>query len=283
MSIFLTPVKHGRTGNNLFQLADAFHLAKLNPNIYLSDFEINELGFTLDNLVRDAGNAMLKITAHSPAEAEQLILANLNRGADLVLFLDYLNISPDLAFAEQRFLRSLFERMMVPKTDIPRTIIHIRAGDVWKSYRSIGRPIHPDYFPLPLSFYKKMKESLVGPVEIVSEEGGPDWYLRSVCKITAPVKLHVARDLAEDFQDFLNSNHLILSVSTLSWIASLIGNAEVIHYPKLGLFDPERRGDLLFRPPKPAYVYEFESHVWNGGSRLDKEWLIDSTVRVIDP
>jgi hypothetical protein len=225
----------------------------------------------------------LKFLAHSRAEAEQLILSNLNNEEDLLISLDYLNISPDLARSEEKFLRSLFDHQTTGRVNPPQTIIHLRAGDIWKSYMNIRRPIHPDYYPLPLEFYKNAKEYIMGPVEIVAEAGGPDWYLRSVNKIMTPSKLHLNRDLKQDFQDFLSCKRLGLSVSTLSWIASLIGDAEFIHYPKLGILDSAKRGDLLFSPPKPAYIYEFEDHVWKGGSRSDKEWLIDSTVRVTNP
>ena len=283
MSIFLSPRKHGRTGNNLFQLAEAFHLSKLNPDIQLCNFELNELGLPSDFFMRVSDSMNLKFTAHSRAEAEQLILSNLNHKEDLLILLDYLNISPDLARSEEKFLRSLFNHRVTGRVNPAETIFNVRAGDIWKSYRNIRRPIHPDYYPLPLEFYKKAKEFFMGSVEIVSEAGAPDWYLRSVNKIMKPSKLHLNRDLKQDFEDFLSCKRLGLSVSTLSWIASLIGDAEFIHYPKLGILDPTRRGDLLFSPPKPAYIYEFEDHGWKGGSRSDKEWLIDSTVRVTSP
>ena len=283
MPIFLAPVKYGRTGNNLFQLVDAIHLTKLAPDIHLCNFGLNELGIPPDYFMQVSDRLTEVTVARSPADAERLILASVNRENSLLIYLDYLNISPDLARAEKRLVRSLFDNQLGLKARPPQTIIHVRAGDIWKSYRNIRRPIHPDYYPLPLDFYKKAKDFFVGPVEIVSETGGPDWYLSSISQILTPSNLHLNRELKVDFQDFLNCKLLVLSVSTLSWMASLVGDAEIIHYPKLGLFDSAKRGDLRFSPPKPAYVYEFEDHVWKGGSRLDKEWLMDSAVRVTNP
>ena len=282
MTVFLVPVKHGRTGNNIFQLADAFHLSRISPAIKLIPFAINELNYNPDTTLTSKFENISSQTAHSNLEAKELIRINLSQLGDAVIFLDYLSISPDVAIKEIFYLKSLFGAHMFEEA--PKNgVVHIRAGDIWKTIRHRRRPLHPDYCPLPLGYYKLIKEFFGGEVEIISEPGGPDWYLKSINKIFSRSKTVYSNDLASDFHSFLNCKTFALSVSTLSWIASLIGGANTIHYPNLGLLNSQIRKDLFFSPPKPAFVYSFENHTWRGGSRLDKEWLMDSRVTVTTP
>ena len=282
MTIFLVPVKHGRTGNNIFQLVDAFHLSRIDPTIELIPFAISELHLSPKANLKDVPkNSNIQI-AHSSLEAREMIRINLSQSGDTAIYLDYLSISPQVAIKEASYLKSLFATQRLKEAH-SNAVIHIRAGDIWKSIRHRSRPLHPDYCPLPLNYYKLIKDSIEADVEIISELGSPDWYRKSINKIFDPGKTLYSRDLARDFDLFTNCKTFVLSVSTLSWIASLIGDPDTIHYPSLGILNSQVRKDLLFSPPKPAFVYEFENHTWGGGSRLDKEWLMDSVVRVKDP
>lgn len=283
MTIFLATVKHGRAGNNVFQLVDAYHLSKLQPIIELEAFAIEELQLPHIGDPNRVNRIQRRDRAFSPSHAVELIQRNSKETHDSVIYLDYLNISPELAKKERFFLRTLFESQLSQEPEAVKTVVHIRAGDIWRTYRNIRRPIHPDYSPLPLDYYKLVKERCENEIEVISEYGGPNWYRDALRKTINPVRESVARPLAEDFTSFLNCSNLVLSISTLSWMASLIGECKTIHYPKLGLFDPQRRGDLRFSPPKPAIVYEFEEHNWVGGNKFDKEWLLDSRVKAINP
>lgn len=279
----MVPVKHGRTGNNLFQLAEAFHLSKLHPSIKLEPFSLDEI-----MLARVGDDSQTKKnqhyeTAYSHSQALELIKTYADSIEDHVIRLDYLFISPDLAVKEKLFLRTLVSNQILQNPDCADTVIHVRAGDIWKSHRYLRRPTHPDYSPLPLDYYKLVKEACEGSVDLITETGGPSWYRKSIQKITKPTNNFVGRSLAADFNSFLTCSNLVLSISTLSWLASLVGESNLIHYPKLGLFDSRRRRDLNFTPAKPAIVYEFENHVWSGGTKVDKEWLIDSKVRITSP
>lgn len=279
----MVPVKHGRTGNNLFQLAEAFHLTKLHSSIKLDAFSLDEIRLPRIGDEKHINQAQHHETAFSHSHALELIKTYAGRAEDCVIRLDYLFISPELAVKEKLFLRSLVSDQINLNSKCAKTVIHVRAGDIWKSYRNIRRPIHPDYSPLPFGYYKIVKEACEGSVDLIMEKGGPNWYRDSIQKIIAPADTFVERSLEEDFSSFLSCANLVLSVSTLSWLASLVGASQLIHYPKIGLFDSQRRSDLNFSPPKPAKVYEFESHTWRGGTKEDKEWLIDSKVRITSP
>ena len=53
----------------------------------------------------------------------------------------------------------------------------------------------------------------------------------------------------EDFQTMRGARHMVLAVSSFSWLAAWLSDrAEVIHMPVAGLFNPAQRSDIDLLP-----------------------------------
>jgi hypothetical protein len=146
-----------------------------------------------------------------------------------------------------------YRRIFQPKTTgvsikDDQLLIHIRAEDTLTGW-------HSSYFPQPFSFYQYLiNSSGLEPVFMGQlEDSSYTRLLRQ--RFPNATFLPLATPL-EDFGTIRGARHIALSVSSFSWLASWLSeNAETIHIPIAGLFNPVDSGTMLLSPRDRRYRF----------------------------
>lgn len=128
-------------------------------------------------------------------------------------------------------------------------LINVRAEDILDGH-------HPKYYPMSFSFYEKViDESGMEPIFIGQlEEGNYNNALRLAFK--GAKFLETTSDPMQDFQTMRSAEHIVLSVSTFSWLASWLSEtAQTIHLPVAGLFSPANGETMLLPIDDPRYFF----------------------------
>jgi hypothetical protein len=73
-------------------------------------------------------------------------------------------------------------------------------------------------------------------------------YLHALQQRLPNVLLHPGKDAAYDFEVIRRSKNIVVSVSTFSWLAAWLSDAEHIFLPLSGLFNPNQHKRTLFIP-----------------------------------
>lgn len=161
-------------------------------------------------------------------------------------------------------------------------VINIRAGDIVRGptpelmATGYGRPyrlsdlydgVHPDYRPLPVSFYERLvRETRLKPV-FVGETGSHKQYESALRQRFPDAVFTGRRTPREDFLTLMGSANLVLAVSTFSWLAGWFSEARTIHLPIAGFLDPVQRPDVNLIPPASdaRYIHHpFPRIRWEG-------------------
>lgn len=118
--------------------------------------------------------------------------------------------------------------------------INIRTGDIIDGY-------HRDYMPLPLAFYHRLlAQTGLRPVFVGQLED--NWYNRQL-RAQFPDARYLSGGPMADFQTMRQARHVVLAVSSFSWLAAWLSDrAETIHMPLAGLFNPAQRRDIDMVP-----------------------------------
>jgi len=119
-------------------------------------------------------------------------------------------------------------------------LIHVRAGDILDLH-------HPYYFPMPFSFYEEVIAATgLRPVFIGQLDDDP--YSDALRRHFAGAKFLARRSSVEDFTTIRQARHVVLSISSFSWLAAWLSESAVsVHMPIYGLFDP-RIGQTFLLP-----------------------------------
>jgi hypothetical protein len=280
------------SGNQLFQLSFAHYLNQLIPDSQVYHFGIPELGIaahpeyasikscepTLRLSGQDYGLGELDISALSKSTS---IISTTALGMHIKYFA-----------GSREFLRSLISNDLMRHESKEKNfssnnfICHIRGSDIWEKFpmsipgkkfqmRLLLRKnlIHPDYSGLPLSFYEEIA-NLSGKIPIfLVERASPKWYVNLIAERFGQNSIIFSGTVARDFHMMMNAPEVALGISTFSWMAAFLGEANIVHFPMKGLFDPASRGDLdLSMPNSGLSKYIFSPHKWKG-NRSDKLWL----------
>jgi hypothetical protein len=118
-------------------------------------------------------------------------------------------------------------------------LCNIRQGDILDGH-------HPDYVLLPLDFYADIV-ALTGlrPVFMGQLEDSP--YMDGLRARFPAARFVASAGAAADFERIRRSRFIVPSISTFSWLAAWLSDAEQIFMPVLGLFNPaqNRAVDLI--------------------------------------
>lgn len=124
--------------------------------------------------------------------------------------------------------------------DESHLLISIRGNEILDA-------IHPDYTLIPIEFYRqlvlstKLKPVLFGQLNDTA-------YLRELKRCLPGVIVHPGRNPLYDFETIRRSKNIVVSVSTFSWLAAWLSNADRIFLPLSGLFHPNQHRQTLFIP-----------------------------------
>ena len=106
--------------------------------------------------------------------------------------------------------------------------------------------IHPGYTLIPTSFYKELREKTGRRLAFVGQLGDDPYSKQLRESFPNDIFLESNGALA-DFQTIRKARHIVLPVSTFAWLAAWMSDAEQIHLPVFGLYNPARwpKHDLL--------------------------------------
>jgi hypothetical protein len=133
-------------------------------------------------------------------------------------------------------------------------LCNIRQGDILDGH-------HPDYVLLPIEFYAHLAD-LTGlrPLFIGQLEDSP--YITALRQRFPAARFVASAGAAMDFEQIKRSRFIVPAISTFSWLAAWLSDAERIFMPVLGLFNPaQNRGIDLLPLWDPRYqFFQFPVH-----------------------
>lgn len=280
------PIKAGRTGNNLFQLAFAHYLSKQFGNAEIVHFGLPELDIPEHPAYRWAIGLQADFIVNQDTDLRiPLFNSELKMTSGIIQTSAWGMNSKYFEESRDYLLKLLPQRLLTHDATTSEleteTLCHVRGGDVWDRSRfRNGKNLHPDYSALPVSYYEKILETSNKRIKFLIEKSTPDWYTALLVDRFGQTAISSSSTVQIDFRRMLLANNLGLSLSTFSWMAGFLGNANVVHFPVIGLFNPLQRPDLDFSvKEKKVQKYFFSPHNWTG-SKKDIPWLLNSNVKV---
>ena len=124
---------------------------------------------------------------------------------------------------------------------------------------------HPDYGPLPIAFYRQLIEATGLPAVLMGQLAD-DPYSLTLRHAFPNALVLPSQSAMADFEIIRSARHIVASVSTFSWLAAWLSDAQTIHLPVSGIFNPDQREDIELLPVHdPRYrFYEFPIRQWAG-------------------
>lgn len=148
-------------------------------------------------------------------------------------------------------------------------VFHVRAGDI------IGG-VHKDYWPLPISYIRRIvNETALDPVFV--GELGNDYYSNALVEMF-PQARFICNSSTSDFETIRNAKNIGLSISTFSWLSAWLSKtATTIHVPVFGLLNPNQRPDINLLPlTDRRFLFHQFSAVAHFEGRADQiSWLLE--------
>jgi hypothetical protein len=154
---------------------------------------------------------------------------------------------PDVATARRLFVTpSALEDVRGFGAD--RLVISIRGGEILD-----GR--HPDYILLPPSFYEGLIEQ-TGLKPVFFGQIEDNAYCLALRARFPRAEFVAGQGVMHDFAVLRRSCHIVPSISTFSWLAAWLSEAESVHLPVAGLFNPRQaRAHFLLPLDDPRYRF----------------------------
>jgi len=133
-------------------------------------------------------------------------------------------------------------------------LCNVRQGDILDGH-------HPDYVLIPVEFYADLvAETGLAPVFMGQLEDSP--YMRVLKRRFPQARYLPSRGPAVDFERIRRARHVVPAVSTFSWLAAWLSDAERVYMPVVGLLNPmQNRGVNLLPLEDTRYrFYQFPIH-----------------------
>ncbi|WP_026784350.1 hypothetical protein [Pleomorphomonas koreensis] len=162
-------------------------------------------------------------------------------------------------FLPREEAKALFQPL--PEDDAPgfdetHIVINIRGQEIL--FGKSG-----DYGPISIEYYKHiLRETGLKPVFMGQIF---DDYYGNMIRSAFPDAVYVQHTSAiKDFQIIRNSKNIVVSLSTFSWLAAWLSEAQRIYMPLIGGWNPEQRPDSNLTPADDRrFLYDlFPVRIW---------------------
>lgn len=248
----------GNLGNQMLQYMLLMALSKRSEGIVLSGIELPTWKISIPKL--------------QPLTSGRVILQGQYVDADFLTQLSAKGTLPELEFAAYGFQMKNYlprddYRAVFPTTGGPTVeriseslIINVRGAEI------LGNE-HPDYGPVPIDFFRFLCRQ-TGLSPIFMGQLGTDWYSATLRREFPSATFITSFGVEGDFAVMRAARHIVMSVSTFSWLACWLSEAQTIHLPALGFLNPMQRPDVSLLPLNdPRYkIYSFPVRKWFGSS-----------------
>ena len=216
----------GNLGNRMIQYMAALCLAARVPGARVVQIHLPEWGIQIPPC---AGHVAHTLVVDSPALALEQLADALRSGAqervDIRTYAQRVaNFLPPDAY------RDVFRTPSVRGAGPGELLCNIRQGDILDAH-------HPDYVLIPLDFYASLLEATgLSPVFIGQLDDSP--YMAALRARFRTARYVPSQGAVADFAYIRASRHIVPAISTFSWLAAWLSEAETVHLPVLGLFNP---------------------------------------------
>ncbi len=239
----------GAVGNRMIQYMAALALAQRVPNAVLAKIHLPEWGIQIPPLAHPP-EPSLTVRApllDLPGLAHALNGAALRRVVIETYAQDIANFLPPAAY------RATFPTPSVRGTGPRELLCNIRQGEILDAR-------HPDYVLVPIDFYAELAETTgLSPVFMGQVEDSS--YMDALRRRFPAARMVPSQGAIADFAFIRTSCHIVPAVSTFSWLAAWLSEAETIHLPVLGLFNPaQARSTRLLPSEDPRYRFTLFPH-----------------------
>jgi len=220
--------KMGGLGNHMIQLMTAMSIAMQVKGCMVLGEAIPEWGLYFPHIpANGAGTAI----ADQPFIDVRETVFQMNAGAvDRIQIMTYAQHIDH--FLDHQFYNSIFvsseEITQGFRSDI--LLINIRGAEILDAR-------HPDYVLLPIPFYRDIiKETGLKPVFM--GQLSRNEYTDELRRAFPQAEFHDSGGPIHDFEVIRRSKNIVPSISTFSWLAAWLSDADTIFLPVTGLFNP---------------------------------------------
>jgi len=229
----------GNIGNQMFQYMLAIALQQHRPDAKIIGYNMPMWGLSGPGPV-PARPISLSLATHRIPFAD--MAAMIRQHNDFEIVLKGVNFRHMAYRNHLALFRSIFRGETTEPSHGPNEIvINVRLGD-------IARAGHPNYIPLPLSFYHRVLTE-TGFKPIFMGQIGDDPYTQALREQFPSGKFLPSMGPIADFNFIRNAVNIVPAISTFSWLATWFSErAERIYFPIAGLYHPKQRSDIDLLP-----------------------------------
>jgi hypothetical protein len=239
----------GNIGNQMIRAMSAMSIAERVEGARLSGISLPEWNILHPVIPRSSGVLETFSSArHMDINADHLVqmmrMGRIHR-IELSSYAQHLS-----NFLPVEYYRNIF---IDPRLDIPKfgendLVINIRGGETL-------RAIHADYTLVPVEFYQEVvSQTKLRPVFMGQIDSNP--YTDRLRQVFPNAEYLPSQGVMEDFSIIRNAKNIIISVSTFSWLAAWLSNADRIILPVSGFLSPTQFSEIDLLPTNdPRYEY----------------------------
>jgi hypothetical protein len=240
----------GGLGNRMIQYLAALALGARVPDARLIKIHLPEWGIQIPP--EPEQGARIEVVTTDRIPLDRLAVALTAGTIDRVDIRAYAQRMENLLPA--RAYRGLFRGPEVAGTGPHELLCNIRQGEIVDAR-------HPDYVFVPIEFYADLvAQTGLEPVFMGQLEDSP--YMAALHRRFPRARTIPSRGPIADFALIRASVNIVPAVSTFSWLAAWLSEAERIFMPVLGLFHPfQSKSTFLLPLQEPRYrFYLFPYH-----------------------
>ena len=154
-------------------------------------------------------------------------------------------------------------------------VCNIRGGEILHG-------IHVDYFPLPAEYYKLLEKE-TGLKMVFFGQIGDDPYCENLRYLFPDALFVKSQGGPTDFETIRRSKNIAICISTFSWLAAWLSNAQRIYVPIGGMFNPTQFPGQDYLPvndqtyhfvilpiARTVNLYELPDQFWRMQQRIAK-------------
>ncbi len=240
----------GGLGNRMFQHMAALYLLSAIPHSRLSGIELPEWGLHQPDS-RDGSERSFTVHRDTPMRMPlEAIFEAVAKGAS-----DCIDIRNYVQHMDNLLPPSMYRHVYVdaqPKTSAvgaDELLINVRGQEILSG-------VAPDYVLIPVGYLRQIVAE-TGLRPVLMGQLTPSPYLDELLVGLPGARLISSQGVMEDFSIIRNAKHIVISISTFSWLAAWLSNAERIFFPVAGVFSPFQRPDINLLPLRdPRYRFD---------------------------
>lgn len=285
-ALIIEIVPMGNLANRLIQYLAALELQRRVPGAVLSNVVLPELGIAVERIEFDAAaDDSLTLRDHEFLDVDRVVLLQQRKAIRHVRLWNYCQRIANLPPREvcREAIAAVSERAgQVDVFGDDTIVINIRADEI------LTGVLH--YPLLPIAFYRDLIARSGKRAVFIGQLDDSD-YCRALRAAFPDATYRPSQGALKDFETMRRCSHLVLSVSTFTWLAGWLSSAEIVEMPMVGLFNRTFQPDTDLLPlddPRfrfwsfPTYFGLPSPEFLQFQHRLEGTWRLDGAAQVAE-